>query len=82
MNENELKALARSLAAECRPATLIALEKALQAGQADPVALSGVATAVTVAREVSEERAAQAPAKKPGTLGEALELDQKQGARK
>lgn len=84
MTEAELKALTRALIAECTPDTLTTLEKALKAAQADPLALSGVATVVTVAREVSEDRAAQAqkaPAQKPGSLGEALALDAQQGRR-
>lgn len=84
MTEAELKALTRALIDECTPDTLTALEKALKAGQADPATLNGVSTVVTVAREVSEDRAAQAqetPAQTPGSLGEALALDAQQGRR-
>lgn len=84
MTDAELKALSRALIAECTPATLNTLETALTAGQADPEALSRLGVVVAVAREVADDRAAQAqaaPALKPDTLGAALEADRKAGRR-
>lgn len=83
MNEAELKALSRALIVECTPDTLTALETALKAGQADPATLNSVTTVVTVAREISADRAETktTPSAKPGNLGEALALDVKQGRR-